>query len=36
MIIKSIFNDEGKDLQEVIEYFLIDYYFELYELDTQN
>lgn len=33
MIIKSEFNENGKDLQEVIEQFLVDFYYEFYELD---
>ena len=33
MIIKSEFNENGKDLQEIIEQFLVDFYYEFYELD---
>ena len=33
MIIKSEFNENGKDLQDVIEQFLVDFYYEVYELD---
>lgn len=33
MIIKSEFNENGRDLQEVIEQFLVDFYYEFYELD---
>ncbi len=33
MIIKSEFNENGKDLQDVIEQFLVDFYYEFYELD---
>ena len=33
MIIKSEFSENGKDLQEVIEQFLVDFYYEFYELD---
>ena len=33
MIIKSEFNEDGRDLQEVIEQFLVDFYYEFYELD---
>ena len=33
MIIKSEFNENGKDLQDVIEQFLVDFYYEYYELD---
>lgn len=33
MIIKSEFSENGKDLQEVIEQFLVDFYYEFYEVD---
>ena len=33
MIIKSEFNEDGRDLQEVIEQFLVEFYYEYYELD---
>lgn len=33
MIIKSEFNEEGRSLQEIIEQFLVDFYYEFYELD---
>ena len=33
MIIKSEFNENGRDLQEVIEQFLVDFYYEFYEFD---
>lgn len=33
MIIKSEFNEEGRDLQEIIEQFLVEFYYEFYELD---
>ncbi len=33
MIIKSEFNENGKDLQEIIEYFLVDFYYEFYEIN---
>ena len=33
MIIKSEFSENGKDLQDVIEKFLVDFYYEFYELD---
>lgn len=33
MIIKSEFNENGKDLQDVIEQFLVDFYYGFYELD---
>lgn len=33
MIIKSEFNEDGRDLQEVIEQFLVEFYYEFYELD---
>lgn len=33
MIIKSEFIENGKDLQEIIEQFLVDFYYEFYELD---
>lgn len=33
MIIKSEFSENGKDLQDVIEQFLVDFYYEFYELD---
>lgn len=33
MIIKNEFNENGKDLQDVIEQFLVDFYYEFYELD---
>lgn len=33
MIIKSEFNEEGRNLQEIIEQFLVDFYYEFYELD---
>jgi len=34
MIIKSEFNENGKDLQEVIEQFFVDFYYEFYEIKT--
>ncbi len=33
MIIKSEFNEDGRDLQEIIEQFLVEFYYEFYELD---
>lgn len=33
MIIKSEFNEVGRDLQEIIEQFLVEFYYEFYELD---
>ena len=33
MIIKSEFNVDGRDLQEIIEQFLVEFYYEFYELD---
>ena len=33
MIIKSEFNEDGRNLQEIIEQFLVDFYYEYYELD---
>lgn len=33
MIIKSEFNEDGRNLQEVIEQFLVEFYYEFYELD---
>lgn len=33
MIIKSEFDENGLNLQEVIEQFLVDFYYEFYELD---
>lgn len=33
MIIKSEFNEDGRDLQDVIEQFLVEFYYEFYELD---
>jgi len=33
MIIKSEFNEDGRNLQEIIEQFLVDFYYEFYELD---
>ncbi len=33
MIIKSEFNENGKDLQDVIEQFLVDFYYEFYEIE---
>ena len=33
MIIKSEFNENGKDLQDVIEQFLVDFYYEFYEVE---
>ena len=33
MIIKSEFSENGKDLQEVIEQFLVDFYYEFYEVE---
>lgn len=32
MIIKSEFNEDGRDLQEIIEQFLVEFYYEFYEL----
>lgn len=33
MIIKSEFNENGKDLQDVIEQFLVYFYYEFYEVE---
>ena len=33
MKITSTFNNDGKDLQEIIEKFLLEYYYEFYELE---
>lgn len=33
MIVKSEFDENGKDIQEIIEQFLIEYYYEFYELN---
>lgn len=33
MIIKSEFNENGKDLQDLIEQFLVDFYYEFYEVE---
>lgn len=33
MIIKNEFNEDGRDLQEIIEQFLVEFYYEFYELD---
>ena len=33
MIIKSEFNENGKDLQDVIEQFLVDFFYEFYEAE---
>lgn len=33
MIIKSEFNENGKDLQDVIEQFLVNFYYEFYEVE---
>lgn len=33
MIIKSEFNENGKDLQDVIDQFLVDFYYEFYEVE---
>lgn len=33
MVIKSEFAKDGKILQEIIEQFLIEFYYEYYELD---
>ena len=33
MIVKSEFDGNGKDIQEIIEQFLIEYYYEFYELN---
>lgn len=33
MIIKSEFNEDGRDLQKIIEQFLVEFYYEFYELD---
>lgn len=33
MIIKSEFNEDGRNLQEIIEQFLVEFYYEFYELD---
>ena len=33
MIIKSEFNEDGRYLQEIIEQFLVEFYYEFYELD---
>ena len=33
MIIKNEFNEDGRSLQEIIEQFLIDFYYEFYEFD---
>ena len=33
MIVKSEFNEDGRDLQEIIEQFLVEFYYEFYELD---
>mgnify|MGYP004508351123 CR=1 FL=1 len=33
MIIKSEFNENGKDLQQIIEQFLVDFFYEYYEAE---
>ena len=33
MIIKRVINEDGRNLQEIIEQFLIEFYYEFYELD---
>ena len=33
MKITSTFNNNGKDLQEIIEKFLLEYYYEFYEIE---
>jgi hypothetical protein len=33
MIIKRVFNEDGRNLQEIIEQFLVEFYYEFYELD---
>ena len=33
MIIKREFSEQGSDLQQIIEQFLVDFYYEFYELD---
>ena len=32
-MIKSEFNENGEDLQKIIEMFLVDFYYEYYELN---
>ena len=34
MNIKIEFNEDGENLQEIIEEYLIDFYYEYYELET--
>lgn len=36
MKIISTFNKDGKDLQEIIEKFLLEYYYEFYELEISQ
>jgi len=33
MIVKSEFDENGKDIQEIIEQFFFEYYYEFYELN---
>ena len=33
MLIKSEFNENGKNLQDVIEHFLVDFFYEYYEAE---
>lgn len=34
MIVKSEFNENGEALQKIIEMFLVDFYYEYYELES--
>ncbi len=34
MIVKSVFNENGSNLQDIIEQFLVNFYFEFYELES--
>lgn len=33
MIIKNLYDETGEDLQKIIEAFLVDFYYEYYELN---
>lgn len=35
MKITCFFNNDGKDLQEIIEKFLIEYYYEFYDMEIE-
>ena len=36
MIVKSEFDENGEELQKIIEMFLVDFYYEYYELESTN